>query len=97
MNIYIDTVSPEHIRAADRLCGIDGVTTNPSIVDETDHRYRDVVETAAETTDGPVLAQVLAEDADGMVPTPSDGSTTTSPGYRSAHPDDCSVLVNRAM
>jgi transaldolase len=43
------------------------VTTNPSIVAETDRRYRDVVETAAEITDGPVFAQVLAEDADGMV------------------------------
>lgn len=67
MNIYIDTASPEHIRAADRLCGVDGVTTNPSIVAETDRRYRDVVETAAEIIDGPVFAQVLAEDADGMV------------------------------
>jgi transaldolase len=67
VNIYIDTASPEHIRAADRLCGVDGVTTNPSIVAETDRRYRDVVETAAEIIDGPVFAQVLAEDADGMV------------------------------
>lgn len=67
MNIYIDTASAEQIRAADRLCGLDGVTTNPSIVAETDHRYRDVVETAAEIIDGPVFAQVLAEDADEMV------------------------------
>jgi transaldolase len=67
VNVYIDTASPEQIRAADRLCGLDGVTTNPSIVAETDHRYRDVVETAAEIVDGPVFAQVLAEDADEMV------------------------------
>lgn len=67
VNVYIDTASPEQIRAADRLGAIDGVTTNPSIVAETDRRYREVVETAAEITDGPVFAQVLAEDADGMV------------------------------
>ncbi|WP_284011425.1 transaldolase family protein [Haloarcula pelagica] len=67
MNLYIDTASPEQIRAADRLCGIDGVTTNPSLVAGTDRQYREVVETAAGITDGPVFAQVLAEDADGMV------------------------------
>ena len=67
VNLYIDTASPEQIRATDRLCGIDGVTTNPSIVAGTDRRYREVVETAAEIIDGPVFAQVLAEDADGMV------------------------------
>ncbi|WP_156587683.1 transaldolase family protein [Halorubrum sp. CBA1125] len=67
MRIYIDTASPEHIRAADRLGVVDGVTTNPSIVADTDRRYRDVVETTAEIVDGPVFAQVLAEDADEMV------------------------------
>ncbi|WP_276274088.1 transaldolase family protein [Haloarcula litorea] len=67
MNVYLDTASPERIRSADRLGVVDGVTTNPSIVADTDRRYRDVVETAADIVDGPVFAQVLAEDADGMV------------------------------
>ncbi len=67
VNIYLDTASPEQIRTADRLCSIDGVTTNPSIVAGTDRQYREVVEIAAEIIDGPVFAQVLAEDADGMV------------------------------
>lgn len=67
VNTYIDTAAPEEIRAADRHCRIDGVTTNPSIVAETDRRYREVVETAAEITGAPVFAQVLAEDADEMV------------------------------
>lgn len=67
VNIYIDTASPEQLRDADRRYRIDGVTTNPSLVAETDRRYRDVVETAADITGGPVFAQVLAEDADGMV------------------------------
>ena len=67
VNIYIDTASPEQLRDADRRYRIDGVTTNPSLVAETDRRYRDVVETADDITGGPVFAQVLAEDADGMV------------------------------
>jgi len=67
VDIYIDTASPDRIRAADRLCGVDGVTTNPSIVAGTDRTYREVVATAAEITDGPVFAQVLADDADGIV------------------------------
>jgi transaldolase len=67
VRLYIDTAAPEQIRAADTLCRIDGVTTNPSIVAETDRPYREVVETAAELTGKPVFAQVLAEDADEMV------------------------------
>lgn len=67
MNLYIDTASPEEIRSAVELGVVDGVTTNPSIVADTDRRYADVVGTAAEIVDGPVFAQVLAGDADGMV------------------------------
>ena len=67
MNIYVDTASPEDIRAATELGVVDGVTTNPSIVAGTDRRYADVVETGAEIVEGPVFAQVLADDADGMV------------------------------
>ena len=67
MNIYIDTASPEHIRAATRLCKIDGVTTNPSIVAKTDRHYREIVDTGAEITGKPVFAQVLAESVDGML------------------------------
>lgn len=67
MNIYIDTASPEQIRTADRCFQIDGVTTNPSIVAETDRRYKDVVETAGEIANGPIFAQVLAESVEGIV------------------------------
>lgn len=67
MKLYLDTASPERIRAADRLGVVDGVTTNPAIVADTDRRYRDVVETAAGIVDGPVFAQVVSEDADEMV------------------------------
>jgi transaldolase len=67
VHLYIDTASPEEIRAADRLGVVDGVTTNPSVVAGTDRTYEQVVRTAAGIVDGPVFAQVLAEDADGMV------------------------------
>jgi transaldolase len=67
VNVYIDTASPDRIRDAARLCRIDGVTTNPSIVAKTDRQYREVVETAAEITGKPVFVQVLAEDVDTMV------------------------------
>lgn len=67
VNVYIDTASPEQIRTADRLYGIGGVTTNPSIVAGTDRLYRDAVETAAEITGEPVFARELAVDADRMV------------------------------
>ncbi|WP_265110739.1 transaldolase family protein [Halosolutus halophilus] len=67
MQLYIDTASESDAREFARYGFIDGVTTNPSLVASTDSSYRTVVETLADAVDGPVFAQVLAEDADGMV------------------------------
>lgn len=67
MKLYVDTADLDRIREAATLGVVDGVTTNPAIVAETDRSYRTAVEAIADTVDGPVFVQVIAGDVDGMV------------------------------
>lgn len=67
MKFFIDTANLDEIRQAARWGIIDGVTTNPSLIAK---EGRDFVETIAEIctlVDGPVSAEVVAEDAETMV------------------------------
>lgn len=67
MNLYVDTAAVDAIEEFVSMGVIDGVTTNPSIIADTGQTYRDVVTTIDDIIDGPIFAQVLAEDVDGMV------------------------------
>jgi transaldolase len=68
MDIYIDTANLDEIKQAADLGVLDGVTTNPSLVakegaaDLTAH-----LEAICRIVKGPVSAEVLATDHDGMV------------------------------
>ncbi|MEY7851784.1 transaldolase family protein [Natrarchaeobius sp. A-rgal3] len=67
MRLYIDTASEETVREYRSSGVIDGVTTNPSLVASTDVSYRATIERLSEAIDGPVFAQVIADDVEGMV------------------------------
>jgi transaldolase len=67
MRLYVDTADRDLIGQCTALGVVDGVTTNPAIVADAGLTYREAVEGAAAAVDGPVFAQVVAEDADGMV------------------------------
>jgi transaldolase len=67
MKFFIDTADLGEIRAAAAMGLIDGVTTNPSLVAKTGRRYLDVVREICELVDGPISAEVLATDYDGMM------------------------------
>ena len=67
MNLYVDTADVESIERFTRYGILDGVTTNPSIVADDGRSYREVVTSVDAVVDGPVFAQVLAADVDGMV------------------------------
>ncbi|MFC4360399.1 transaldolase family protein [Halobium salinum] len=67
MKLYVDTADVDRIRDVAALGVVDGVTTNPSIVAEAGVGYREAVESVADTVDGPVFAQTIAADVDGMV------------------------------
>lgn len=67
MKFFIDTADLGEIRAAASMGLIDGVTTNPSLVAKTGRKYLDVVREICEVVDGPISAEVLATDYDGMM------------------------------
>ena len=69
MKLWLDTASIDEIRAAARFGVVSGVTTNPSLwakaASGTD--YREVVLEVCSIIDGPVSAECLAQDVDGLV------------------------------
>jgi len=68
MKIYLDTANLEDIRWAAGAGLIDGVTTNPSLLSKVAGRTdpRDLLVEICASVDGPVSAEVVAVDADGM-------------------------------
>jgi len=67
MKIFIDTADVEEIRDAAAMGVIDGVTTNPSLVAKTGRALEDLIVEICEIVDGPISAEVLSTDVDGMV------------------------------
>ncbi len=67
MEIFIDTADIEEIRDAAAMGVIDGVTTNPSLVAKTGRPFKDVLVDICEVVDGPISAEVIATDYEGIV------------------------------
>ncbi len=67
MQIFIDSADIEEIRDAAAMGVVDGVTTNPSLVAKTGRPFKDVLIDICEVIDGPISAEVIATDYDGMM------------------------------
>ncbi len=67
MKFFIDTANVELIRSYYELGIIDGVTTNPSLVSKEGGNFDDIIKEIASFVDGPISAEVIAEDAIGMI------------------------------
>ena len=67
MKLFIDTANIEEIRKANELGVICGVTTNPSLIAKEGKVFEDVIKEITTIVDGPISAEVVASDADGMV------------------------------
>jgi len=69
MRIFLDTADLDEIRRASDAGLIDGVTTNPSLMAQSagDREPADLFLDICQAVDGPVSAEVVALDADGMV------------------------------
>jgi transaldolase len=67
MKFFIDTADIAEIREAAAMGIIDGVTTNPSLVAKTGRKFKDVLEDICEVVKGPVSAEVVSLDFDGMM------------------------------
>ncbi len=67
MKIFLDTADIEEIRIAARWGVLDGVTTNPSLYAKVGGSYEDILRQICRITSGPVSAEVVADDVEGML------------------------------
>ncbi|MBR0575129.1 fructose-6-phosphate aldolase [Proteiniclasticum sp. BAD-10] len=67
MKYFIDTANVEEIRQAAALGIIDGVTTNPSLIAKEGRVFEEVIKEITEIVDGPISAEVVSLEAEGMV------------------------------
>lgn len=67
MKYFIDTANIDEIRKIHELGILSGVTTNPSLVAKEGKVFEDVLREILEIVDGPVNAEVISLEADGMV------------------------------
>jgi len=67
MKFFIDTANLDEIRDANDLGVICGVTTNPTLIAREGRDLADVIKEIVGIVDGPISAEVMSEDAEGMV------------------------------
>lgn len=66
MKLFIDTANVAEITEAASWGILDGVTTNPSLVAKEGRSYRELIAEICRIVPGPVSAEVLATEAEGM-------------------------------
>lgn len=67
MRFFIDTANIEEIKQANDLGVICGVTTNPSLIAKEGRDFIQVVKEITEIVDGPISAEVISLEHEGMV------------------------------
>ncbi len=67
MELYIDTANLDEIKQAHDLGVLDGVTTNPSLIAAEGVDYGKRLKEICDVVSGPVSAEVIAIDYDGMM------------------------------
>jgi len=67
MKFFIDTANLDDIKKGLEMGMVDGVTTNPSLVAKEDKPFVEILKEICEIVDGPVSAEVVSLDAEGMV------------------------------
>jgi transaldolase len=70
MKIFVDTANLEEIEQAASWGILDGVTTNPTLLakemERTGKSYKEILEEICKLVDGPVSAEVVSTEAEGM-------------------------------
>lgn len=67
MRFFVDTADIAAIRELHELGMVDGVTTNPSLILKSGRAIAEVTREICELVEGPVSAEVVAADAEGMI------------------------------
>ena len=68
MRIFLDTADIDEIREVARWGILSGVTTNPTLMSHTSGKsHEEVIREIADIVDGPISAETVSLDADGMI------------------------------
>ena len=67
MKIFVDTANVDYIREVNDMGVISGVTTNPSLIANEGRDFIEVVKEITAIVDGPISAEVISLDTEGMV------------------------------
>lgn len=67
MKFFIDTANVEEIKEANDMGMVDGVTTNPTLIAKEGRDFEEVVKEICQIVDGPVSAEVISTDTEGML------------------------------
>lgn len=67
MKLFLDTANLEQIKLANSWGIIDGVTTNPSLIAKEGRKFEEVIKEITAIVNGPISAEVISLDAEGMV------------------------------
>ena len=67
MKIFLDTASVQEIKTANDVIPLDGVTTNPTLIQKEGRDYVQTLKEITKIVDGPISAETVSLDAEGMV------------------------------
>lgn len=67
MKFFLDTANVDEIKRINELGLVDGVTTNPTIISKEGRNFKEVIIEICELVEGPVSAEVIALDTEGML------------------------------
>ena len=67
MKIFLDTANIDEIKEGASWGIVDGVTTNPSLIAKEKRDLKQVVKEICDIVDGPISAEVISEDSEGMI------------------------------
>lgn len=67
MKFFIDTANIVDIKKGVEMGMVDGVTTNPSLIAKENRPFEEIIHDICQAVDGPVSAEVISLDTDGMV------------------------------
>lgn len=67
MKLFLDTANIDEIREVNSWGVICGVTTNPSLIAKEGRDFKEVINTICKIVDGPISAEVVSMEAEGMV------------------------------
>ncbi len=67
MDIFLDSTDLAEIRTLAETGLIDGVTTNPTLAAQQKRPFKELIQEICLLVDGPISAEVIAEDAEGMI------------------------------